>query len=211
MTVEKIQPEAVAIAPATTGRPTANPAMVGLPTFIAGAVTLGLTLTGYVPGQTTGAVVPVVLMASGLGSLIATFWALRLGESVVAGIFGIFAGFWLSYAVLVLGLAHNWFGIAPSGITRTIATFLISWLVVVGVLTLATLSLPWVYTLLFALIELSLAFSLAGTLADSTVLSKLGGYAALALTVVGAYLFWSACLQETGRKALPLGRPVLPS
>jgi uncharacterized protein len=211
MTVEKIHPEAVAIAPATGVTAAANPAMVGLPTFIAGAVTLGLTLTGYVPGQTAGAVVPVVLMASGLGSLIATYWALRLGESVVAGIFGIFTGFWLSYAVLVLGVAHNWFGIAPSGITHTIATFLISWLVVVGVLTLATLSLPWAYTLLFAFIELSLAFSLAGTLADSTVLSKLGGYAVLVFTAVGAYLFWSACLQATGRKALPLGRPVLPS
>jgi orotate phosphoribosyltransferase len=60
---------------------------------------------------------------------------------------------------------HNWFGVATADIQDTIATFLSSWLVVIGVLTLATLVLPWSYTLLFALVELSLAFGLAGPFA----------------------------------------------
>jgi succinate-acetate transporter protein len=189
--------------------PAANPAIVGLPTFIAGAAALGLTLTGYVSAASQGAALPTVLMAAGLGSLIALIWAIRLGESMVAGIYGTFTGFWLSYAALTMGLAHNWFGVAPADIQDTIAVFLISWLVVVGLLTLATLALPWIYTLLFAFVELSLALGLAGLLAESDTLSKLGGYAVLAFTAIGGYLFVNACLEATGRHPLPLGRPTL--
>ena len=38
-------------------------------------------------------------------------WAAALGQSAVAAVYGIFAGFWLSYAVLVLGLLHGWFAV----------------------------------------------------------------------------------------------------
>ena len=43
--------------------------------------------------------------------MIAAVWAAALGQTLVACIFGLFAGFWLSYAVLVLGLNHDWFAI----------------------------------------------------------------------------------------------------
>jgi hypothetical protein len=198
---------AVPIMPAAP--PAANPAIVGLPTFIAGAMALGLTLTGYVSAQSQGAALPTVLMAAALGSLIALMWAIRLGETMVAGIYGTFTGFWFSYAALTLGLTHNWFGVAPADVQDTIAVFLISWLVVIGLLTLATLALPWMYTLLFAMVELSLALGLAGLLAESDTLSKLGGYAVLAFSAVGGYLFVNACMEATGRHPLPVGRPTL--
>jgi uncharacterized protein len=198
-----------AVPVAGTALPAPNPAIVGLPTFIAGAAALGLTLTGYVSVASPGAALPTVLMAAAFGSLIALLWAIRLGESMVAGIYGTFTGFWFSYAALTLGLAHNWFGVAPADVQETIATFLISWLVVIGLLTLATLVLPWTYTLLFALVELSLAFGLAGLLAESETLSKLGGYAILAFSALGAYLFFNACMEATGRHPLPVGRPAL--
>jgi len=210
MTVIERTPTRVAPpVPVAPAPPAANPAIVGLPTFIAGAAALGLTLTGYVSSQ--GAALPTVLMAAGLGSLIALMWAIRLGDSLVAGIYGTFTGFWLSYAALNLGLAHNWFGVAPADIQDTIAVFLISWLVVIGLLTLATLALPWTYTLLFSLVELSLAFGLAGLLAESDTLSKLGGYAVLAFTAIGGYLFVNACLEASGKHPLPVGRPTLAS
>jgi hypothetical protein len=210
--IEKTAPRTAPAAPVTpTALPAANPAIVGLPTFIAGAIALGLTLTGYVSAQSQGAALPTVLMAAALGSLIALMWAIRLGESAVAGIYGTFTGFWFSYAALTLGLTHNWFGVAPADVEDTIALFLISWLVVIGLLTLATLALPWVYTLLFAMVELSLALGLAGLLAESDTLSKLGGYAVLAFSAVGGYLFVNACMEATGRHPLPVGRPTLSS
>jgi succinate-acetate transporter protein len=201
-------PAAVSVAAAAAPAvPAPNPAIVGLPTFIAGAVALGLTLAGYVSTASQGAALPTVLMAAGLGSLIALLWAIRLGESLVAGIYGTFTGFWFSYAALTLGLTHGWFGVAPADIQDTIKMFLIAWLVVIGLLTLATLALPWTYTLLFTLVELSLAFGLAGQLAESNTLGELGGWAILAFSALGGYLFVNACLEATGRHPLPVGRP----
>ena len=42
--------------------------------------------------------------------LVATLRAAALGQSAVAAIFGIFSGFWLGYAALLVGLAHGWWG-----------------------------------------------------------------------------------------------------
>src|SRR5882757_10593433 len=139
----RAQHAAEAAVPAVTG----DPAMIGLPSFIVGSVALGLVLVGYV--SAVGASLAVIIAATGLGLLVAAVWSAAAGQSAVAGVFGAFAGFWLSYALLVLGLTHNWFGVAPEAAIDTQGAFLISWLVIVGMLTLATLRLPVVYTLLF--------------------------------------------------------------
>ncbi len=47
----------------------------------------------------------------------------------MAAIFGIFSGFWLSYAALLVGLTHGWWGVTPAATVHTVAAFLISWLV----------------------------------------------------------------------------------
>jgi succinate-acetate transporter protein len=127
----------------------------------------------------------------------------------VAGVFGVFAGFWLSYALLVLGLTHNWFGVTPEAAVDAQGAFLISWLVIVGMLTLATLRLPVVYTLLFALIEVALVLVLIGTVQGSAGVLNLAGIVVFAFAAVGIYLFFSSAAQSTGGAALPLGRPLV--
>jgi succinate-acetate transporter protein len=115
-----------------------TPAAVGLPAFVVGSVALGLTLVGYVPATAGAAPIPIIASATALGLVIATIWAAAIGQSAVASVFGIFAGFWLSYAALVLGLTHNWFAIPAEAAVKTQGLFLISWLVIVGMLTLGT-------------------------------------------------------------------------
>ncbi|HEX3788517.1 MAG TPA: GPR1/FUN34/YaaH family transporter [Pseudonocardiaceae bacterium] len=197
--------EAAAEAPAPTG----DPLMLGLPCFIVGSIALGLVLVGYVPASAVGASLPIILAATGLGLGIAAVWSAFVAQSAVASVLGIFSGFWWSYAVLVLGLTHNWFGIDASAAVSTQGLFLICWLAVVVMLTLATLRLPTAYTLLFALIDAALALVLAGTLQASTTLTHIGGIIVFAFAVVGIYLYFGAASQATGGPALPLGRPAL--
>jgi hypothetical protein len=197
-----------ATAPQAVAVPEPDPGVVGLPAFIAGAIALALTLTGYVSATSTGAAIPLVLLASGLGQLIATFWAIKLGQTAVAGINFIFGSFWLSYAFLALGLTHSWFGVGRADIKHTEAMFLIAWVVVVAALTLATLTLPVAFTALFVLVELAFVLSLVGTLATSSTASHLAGYAVFAFVIVGLYLFVGAIRQATGGKPLPLGGPL---
>src|SRR5215475_11402445 len=148
-------PEAPAAAP-VVGPMAGDPAMLGLSSFIVGSVALGLGLVGVVPVGVLGAPLAIILSATALGLLLAAVWAAAVGQSAVAAVFGIFGTFWLSYGVLVLGLDHNWFVIVPTTMVATVKLFLLTWLIIIVILTLATLRLPSAFTTVFALIDLAL-------------------------------------------------------
>lgn len=193
----------------------ANPGLLGLPTFVAGAIPLGLFLVGYQDGAAAGLIVNIILVA-GLGLLISCIWAIKVGAGAVAAIFGIFAAFWLSFALLVLGNTHGWFvpaGLEPevvaaAGLGGTIV-YLIAWTIAVLVLTIATLRLPLAFTVLFALVALTFFLVLLGNLTADTIWATIAGYVVFAFTAVGVYLFLDAMGQATGGKAMPLGNPIL--
>jgi uncharacterized protein len=206
-------PEAVA-AP-VIGPLAGDPSILGLASFIVGSVALGLGLVGVVPVGVLGAPLAIILAATALGLLMATVWCAALGQSAVAAVFGIFGTFWLSYAVLVLGLDHNWFAITATAVLATVKLFLASWLVAIIMLTLATLRLPSAFTAVFALVDLALlllliAFASASAAGvPSTGLLKTAGYVVLIFAALGMYLFAGAAAAGTGGKPLPLGRPLM--
>jgi len=201
-------------APPVVGPMAGDPAMLGLGSFIVGSVALGLGLVGVVPVGVLGAPLAIILAATALGLLMATIWCAALGQSAVAAVFGIFGTFWLSYGALVLGLDHNWFAITAAAVLATVKLFLVSWLVVILMLTLATLRLPLAFSVLFglvclALLLLLLAFAEASPLGvPSTGLLKAGGWVVLVFAALGVYLFAGAASVGTGGKALPLGKPL---
>ncbi len=202
-------------APPVVGPMAGDPGMLGLGSFIVGSIALGLGLVGVVPVGVLGAPLAIILAATALGLLLAAIWAAAVGQSAVAAIFGIFGTFWLSYAVLVLGLDHNWFAITVTAVLATVKLFLVAWLVVVLMLTLTTLRLPAAFTVLFALVSLALlllllAFAEASPLGvPSTGLLKTGGYVVLVFAALGMYLFAGAAAAGTGGKGLPLGKPLM--
>jgi succinate-acetate transporter protein len=194
---------------AASGPLAGDPMALGLPCFIAGSVSLGLALVGVVPAAAVGAALPIILTATSIGLFMATIWAASLGQSAVASVFGIFAGFWLSYAVLVVGLTHGWFGIAPASAQAAQELFLVAWLVVMVMLTLATLRLPMAYTAVFFLVDLALLLVFLGVNETSAGLSKAAGYVVLLFAAVGVYLYFSTASVATGGRSLPLGRPAV--
>lgn len=211
MTTDTIAP---AEAVPTVGAPAGDPAIIGVPTFLVGSIALGLNLVGYVHQSVVGSPIAIIALATGIGQLVSALWAARLGQDAVAGIFGIFSGFWLSYAALVFGLLHNWYGLPADSVTQTVKMFLLSWLILIVLLTLGTLRLPLAFTVLFVLIDLALLFVLlAYAKADSAGpgagLLKAGGFFTFAFCAVGAYLFVDAAAGATGGKRLPMGRPIL--
>jgi len=202
-------------APAVVGPMAGDPSMLGLASFIAGSIALGLGLVGVVPVGVLGAPLAIILAATALGLLMATVWCAALGQSAVAAVFGIFGTFWLSYAALVLGLDHNWFVIVPAAVLATVKLFLATWLVVIIMLTVATLRLPSAFTAVFALVDLALlllliAFAEASPLGvPQTGLLKAAGWVVLVFAALGVYLFVGAAAAGTGGKPLPLGRPLM--
>jgi uncharacterized protein len=201
-------------APAIVGPLAGDPSIFGLASFIAGSVALGLGLVGVVPFGVLGAPLAIILAATALGLLMSTIWCAALGQSAVAAVFGIFGTFWLSYAVLVLGLDHNWFAIAATAVLATVKLFLLTWLIIIVMLTIATLRLPSAFTSVFALVDLALlllylAFAEASAAGvPSSGLLKAGGYVVLVFAALGAYLFAGAAAAGTGGSPLPLGKPL---
>src|SRR5580700_3549733 len=135
-----------AAAESVVGPLAGDPSILGLGSFIVGSVALGLSLVGVVPAGVLGAPLAIILSATALGLLMATVWCAALGQSAVAAVFGIFGTFWLSYAVLVLALDHNWFAIALTAVIDTVRLFLLAWLIAIVMLTLSTLRLPSAFT-----------------------------------------------------------------
>src|SRR5579871_2042864 len=201
--------EAAATEVAVAGPLAGDPTILGLPSFIVGSVALGLSLVGVVPATAAGAPLAIILAATSIGLFIAAIWAAALGQSAVASVFGIFGGFWLSYAVLVLGLVHNWFAIPAPAAVATQKLFLITWLAVIVMLTLATLRLPLAFTAVFALIDVALVLLLIATIQASAGLTKAAGYVVLVFAAIGVYLFFNSSSVATGGKAFPLGKPIL--
>ena len=200
---------AAAVAAAAPVAPPADPGLIGLPAFIVGSIALALVDIHFAPAAAAGAAIPIIMTATSLGMLIATIWAARAGQMAVAAINGVFAGFWISYAALFLGLVHGWFGIGLLGIVRTQEVFLLSWIVVVGLLTLGTLRLPVGWTALLALVETAFVITYIATVNANVTLTKVAGWVVFAFAAIGAYAFMSSMSTATGGRPLPMGPPVL--
>lgn len=190
-----------------TGAAGGNPGLLGLPLTIAGAVGLGFTNTGLVSAG--AAPVPILLSANAIGLLLTTIWAAALGQNVNATVYGVFLGFYGSFAALSLGQMHDWFGIAPEAATQTTALWLGSWLLVIGLLTVLTQRLPWTYPVLFAVVDVALVLLLVGTLTGSATATHVGGWAIFVFVGFVIYFYVAALWEETGGRALPLGRPLI--
>lgn len=186
--------------------------MYGLLIFSVGGTCLGISLLGYVSAAAQGgSVMPIILTATGMGVLLTAIWAAAQGQTFLATVFGAFAGFWISYSALVLGLAHNWYAIPAADIAHAVAQFLIAWAVVVFMLALVSLRIPLAFTLILAFALVAVILLIIADLNGTTSLDKGAGVFVLLFSAVGFYAFLSTGMESVGGKALPLGRPVIVS
>jgi hypothetical protein len=185
-----------------------DPQVFGWLAFVIGSTCLGLSLVGFVPAGTLGAPLAIIFGCTALALLITTIWAANLGQSYVAGAFGIFCTFWVSYTGLVLGLTHGWFAIPAEAVKDTVLAFLLAWAVGIGLLTLSSVRLPALYTLDIALVDLALIVLYFANSGGSAGLTKLGGYIVLSFGALGAYIWLSVADQSLGGPGYPMGKPL---
>ncbi len=208
MSVESdVQSGAQAAAAPAPAAPVGNPALLGLATFLPGALSLGLWLVGYLPAGDLGGVAPAILFSSGLFLLVATVWCSHVGNSLVGAIFGTFSAFWLSLGVLIAALTNGWMGLAAT--SQALTTFLIAWLIVFVLLTLATLRLPLAFTAGFLFVDITVALVLAYTLTATQIFATLGGVCVFVFCAIFAYIWFDGVGQELGAKPMGMGSPMM--
>lgn len=198
----------------TDARPTGplagNPGLVGIPLTIAGAIGLGFSNMGYLSPTGVGAVLPTILTATAVGLLITTIWAAALGQNSSAGLFGVFFGFYASYAALAIGLINGWYGFTAKDVLAAQVVWFVSWIVTLVLLTVTTLNFPWTYTLLLVLVDVALLLLLFGATNSSTTLTRAGGVLIIAFIALAAYLYIDAMDRESGHRGLPVGKSLRP-
>jgi len=191
-----------------------DPQTVAAPVFVIGSIALGIQLTDAIsPIQgSLGSPIAILLGCTGLFLLLSTWWAASAGQSFVACFAGTFGGFWIGYSLLVLGVLHNWFIIPPAAIANTVVMFSVTFAIFFVFLTLASLRLPIIYTLIFALVVLALclvaaAYSMTPV---STNTLKVAGYVVFIFAALGMSLSWTVMNLSLGGPAFPpLGPPVI--
>ncbi|MGH3494272.1 MAG: GPR1/FUN34/YaaH family transporter [Sciscionella sp.] len=189
-----------------------DPLVFGLPIFVSGSLVLGFALIGLVPVPASlGSVLPETTFATGLGEFVTALWAIGLGQSMVAAIFGLFAGFWFSLFALLMGLFHNWFNIPTAQAVPTEEMFFIAWLIVFVFLTLAILRLPLSYVLILVFVDIAVLFVLLAIAFSAPALFIVGGAGILAFCAVGLYAFLNTAWTSTGspRPWPPLGPAII--
>jgi succinate-acetate transporter protein len=197
-------------AAAAPAAPAGNPALLGLITFLPSGLTLGLWFVGYLDTATLGGgMIPILALSAGVFMLIATVWAARLAASTVAAIFGVFAAFWLSFAALLAGLTSGWWGITPAGVKSVQSTYLLSFLIVFVLLTLATLRLPLAFTVGFALVDLTFLFAFLAVEGGHTGWFTWAGVTTFGFCAVFAYVLFDGFAQDLGAPAMPMGNAVV--
>lgn len=207
MSVESdVQSGAHATAAPAPPAPAGNPALLGLATFLPGAISLGLWLVGYLPAGDLGAIAPTLLASTGLFLTISSIWAARLGNSAVSAILGTFAAFWLSLGFLVTAVTNGWLGLTAT--SAPLPTFLLAWLIVFVILTLATLRLPLAFTAGFLFVDIAVALVYTNVLTGSAIFATLAGVSVFIFCAIYAYIWVDGFTQELGGKAMSLGSAI---
>lgn len=204
---------AVAEAPAA---PAANPALLGLITFLPSGITLGLWFVGYLDTTALpGGMISITAFSAGLFQLIAAIWAGRIGASSVAAIFGVFSAFWLSFGVQLFFLNNGNIVDAGTGqpivtaqVNNILETYLLSFLIVFIILTLATLRLPLAFTAGFVFVVATFALAFLAVSLGAAGLFPIAGITTFVFCAIFAYILFDGVGQDLGGKAMAMGSPI---
>ena len=189
-----------------------DPLILGLPIFVVGSIGLGFALVGVVSAKGLGTIIPLIAAATAIGQWVSCRWAIGLGQSIVACIFGIFGGFWTSLAVLLLGLNHGWFAIPPTDLVHAQLVFFISWDILIFFLLIPVLRLPLVYIGVIVFVIAALTLVVLGLEYPGSVstFDHLAGICVFIFAGFGAIGFLNvSSIAMGGPPSPPLGPPAI--
>lgn len=179
-----------------------DPLTLGLPAFAVGALALSMGLIGMPAGLAL--VAPLIIISTGFYQILVTRWAIQLGQSIVAVIFGLFSGFWLTLGFVLIGTHHGWFGVPSGGSADALQLVFIAYSSLFFFLIVPCLRLPLIYPVIMVLIVAALACAAAG-------LFPIAGYLALTFTFLAFWAWLNVVQTSVGATKTwpPLGRPLI--
>lgn len=193
---------APATVPATTAAPEwGDPFPLGLASFGISALVLASVMSGMIDAAATPAVLSLALALGFLTEIVAGVIHFRRGETFPGLVFTAYAGFWLSYALLVQFYAPM---VTADGAAVT-GMFLLAWALFSTYMLLAALRTNTTTVAIFVLLCAVFYLAAFGAFSESTGLGHLAGYVLVADAALALYASAAVIVNTTWeRTVLPL-------
>jgi succinate-acetate transporter protein len=209
-------------APSRIGRPLA----VGAAGFAWCSLALGLATTGAMNAAGSSMILSGTFFYGGVVQLVAGFFALAAGATFVAAFLTAYGAFWLGYtAIQVYAAPHIVASVLASGagtgasaqalaaqaghaVSQALGMFMIAWLVVTVIFTIASAGTNAVTALAFVLLDLTIVLLTTAYLGASSAGAPSGsvlhaaGWVEIALAAVAFYIVLAELANETLRRAV---------
>ncbi|MTD15492.1 hypothetical protein GIS00_16270 [Nakamurella sp. YIM 132087] len=185
-------------APPTWG----DPLPLGLASFGISALVLGAVNAGWVAAAATPGVLALAFALGFLTEIVAGVIHFRRGEQFAGVVFTTYAGFWLSFGLLVSVFLPQ----VPDAAAANdiLAWFLLAWTVFTTYMLLAATRTTRTITLIFALLTATFWILTIATFAGNAGLAQFSGYVLVLDAVVALFLSASAIVNGTwGRTVIP--------
>jgi succinate-acetate transporter protein len=191
--------EVVTPAPTTLGDPFA----LGLASFGISALVLSTVMSGLIDGAALPAVLALAFAVGFFTELVAGIIHFQRGETFPAIVFTTYAGFWLSYVLLVQFFLPS--VVEAKGDAGAITgMFLLAWAIFSTYMLLAAVRTTKTVLLIFVLLTAVFYLAALGSFLDSAALSEGAGFVLIADAIVALYLSASSIVAATwGRAILP--------
>jgi hypothetical protein len=203
------------------------------------SLALGLVTTGAMNSAGSSMILSGTFFYGGLVQLVAGFFALASGATFVAAFLTAYGAFWLGYTAIQVYVApHIVSAVLASGagtgasaqalqaqaghaVAQALGMFLVAWLVVTVIFTVASLGTNAVTVLAFTLLDLTIVLLMVAYLGASSAGVPAGptlhaaGWVEIVLAAVAFYIVLAELANETLRRSIfplfPLARTAAPA
>jgi succinate-acetate transporter protein len=215
--------------PVSTSPRPGHALVIGATGFAWCSLALGLSTVGVMNAAGSSVILSGTFFYGGLVQLVAGFFALASGATFAAAFLTAYGAFWLSYTAIQVYVApHIVAAVLASGahsgpaalalqaqaghdVVQALGVFLIAWLVVTVIFTVASLGTNAVTVLAFGLLNLTIVLLIAAYLGASSVGAPVAGalhaagWAEIVLAGVAFYIVLAELANETlQRQVFPL-------
>jgi uncharacterized protein len=187
------------------------------------SLTLGLSTVGVLSAAGSSMILPGTFFYGGIVQLVAAFFALAAGATFAAAFMGAYGAFWLGYSAINVWVAPHIVAevmaskaaapqvlAAQAGhdVAQALGVFLVGWLVVTVIFTIASLGTNAATVTAFLLLDLTIVLLMIAYLgATSAGAAQSGalhaaGYAEIVLAAVAFYIVLAELANETLGKAI---------
>jgi uncharacterized protein len=181
----------------------ADPAPLGLAAFALTTFVLSTVNAGWLPDTLTPVVFGLALAYGGIGQFAAGLWEFAKGNTFGATAFCSYGAFWVSYWWLT---GHNVAELPAADAHKAIGMYLLAWGIFTAYMSVAATRVSGAVLVVFVLLTLTFLVLAWGEFAESSGITKTGGYIGLLTALAAWYASFAGVTAFTFKRQIaPVG------